>query len=40
VKLCDFGLARSITGVQTAAFIISGKQKELEAKTEDIKASS
>lgn len=25
VKLCDFGLARSITGVESASFIISGK---------------
>jgi mitogen-activated protein kinase 1/3 len=29
VKLCDFGLARSITGVESAAMILSGKlQKE------------
>lgn len=25
VKLCDFGLARSITGVESASLIISGK---------------
>ena len=37
VKLCDFGLARSITGVETAALIITGKQKE-EA-VDDVKAS-
>jgi mitogen-activated protein kinase 1/3 len=30
VKLCDFGLARSITGVESAAMIISSKHKEEE----------
>lgn len=25
VKLCDFGLARSITGVESAVMIITGK---------------
>jgi serine/threonine protein kinase len=35
VKLCDFGLARSITGVESAAMIISGKNK-----TDEIKSSS
>jgi mitogen-activated protein kinase 1/3 len=35
VKLCDFGLARSITGVESASLIISGKVKE-----EEIKSSS
>ena len=35
VKLCDFGLARSITGVESASLIISGKAKE-----EEIKSSS
>jgi mitogen-activated protein kinase 1/3 len=35
VKLCDFGLARSITGVESAALIISSKHKE-----EEIKSSS
>lgn len=35
VKLCDFGLARSITGVESAALIISPKYKD-----EDIKTSS
>jgi mitogen-activated protein kinase 1/3 len=32
VKLCDFGLARSITGVESASLIISGKMKEEEIK--------
>lgn len=32
VKLCDFGLARSITGVESAALIITGKMKEEEIK--------
>ena len=32
VELCDFGLARSITGVESASLIISGKQKEEEIK--------
>lgn len=36
VKLCDFGLARSITGVESAALIISGKYK----RDEEIKMSS
>jgi mitogen-activated protein kinase 1/3 len=35
VKLCDFGLARSITGVESASLIISGK-----AKSDEIKSSS
>lgn len=35
VKLCDFGLARSITGVESAAMIISSKYKD-----EEIKSSS
>ena len=35
VKLCDFGLARSITGVESASLIISGKSKN-----EEIKSSS
>jgi mitogen-activated protein kinase 1/3 len=30
VKLCDFGLARSIAGVESAAWIISGKKKALD----------
>jgi len=31
VKLCDFGLARSIAGVESAVMYISGKkQKEYE----------
>jgi len=38
VKLCDFGLARSITGVETTEMILSKKAKEDEAK--EIKASS
>ena len=38
VKLCDFGLARSVTGVQSASFLITGKQKKLE--DEEIKTSS
>jgi mitogen-activated protein kinase 1/3 len=38
VKLCDFGLARSITGVETTEMILSKKAKEEEAK--EIKASS
>jgi mitogen-activated protein kinase 1/3 len=38
VKLCDFGLARSITGVETSAMILSKKAKEEEEK--EIKASS
>ena len=36
VKLCDFGLARSITGVESAAMIITGKK----SRNEEIKASS
>lgn len=28
VKLCDFGLARSIAGVESAALLISGKRKD------------
>ena len=32
VKLCDFGLARSITGVESASLIITGKMKEEEIK--------
>jgi len=35
VKLCDFGLARSIAGVESAAMILSGKQK-----IDEIKSSS
>jgi mitogen-activated protein kinase 1/3 len=38
VKLCDFGLARSITGVETSDMILSKKAKEEEEK--EIKASS
>jgi len=30
VKLCDFGLARSIAGVESASWIISGKKKANE----------
>lgn len=32
VKLCDFGLARSITGVESASLIITGKMKDEEIK--------
>ena len=32
VKLCDFGLARSITGVESAAMILSSKAREEEIK--------
>lgn len=35
VKLCDFGLARSITGVESGAAFISRRSKD-----EDIKMSS
>lgn len=35
VKLCDFGLARSIAGVESAACIVSRKQS-----VDDIKSSS
>lgn len=35
VKVCDFGLARSTTGVETAQWIIEGKKKEKE-KTNEI----
>ena len=34
VKLCDYGLARSITGVESAEMIL--KKSELEEKTERI----
>jgi len=37
VKLCDFGLARSITGVETA-FILSSKLAKLDI--DEIKSSS
>jgi len=30
VKLCDFGLARSIAGVESSSYIISGKKKHNE----------
>ena len=30
VKLCDFGLARSVTGVESASLLLSGKQKKEE----------
>lgn len=29
IKVCDFGLARSTTGVETAQWIIEGKKKEI-----------
>ena len=32
VKLCDFGLARSVTGVESASLLLSGKQKKEEQK--------
>jgi mitogen-activated protein kinase 1/3 len=38
IKLCDFGLARSITGVESASLILSGKLKKNEQ--EEIKSSS
>ena len=28
IKVCDFGLARSTTGVESAAWIIEGKKKD------------
>jgi len=34
VKVCDFGLARSTTGVETAQWIIEGKKKSKEDNTE------
>jgi len=34
VKLCDFGLARSIAGVESASYIISGKKKRNEEEME------
>ena len=38
VKLCDFGLARSIAGVQSASWIISGKQKAKSEEEEKVGA--
>lgn len=34
IKICDFGLARSTVGVETAELIISGKKAESEKKKE------
>lgn len=34
MKLCDFGLARSIAGVESAAMILSQKYKDEENKNE------
>jgi mitogen-activated protein kinase 1/3 len=34
IKVCDFGLARSTTGVETAQWIIEGKAKEKDNQTE------
>jgi len=28
IKVCDFGLARSTTGVETSSWIIEGKKKD------------
>ena len=28
IKVCDFGLARSTTGVESSAWIIEGKKKD------------
>jgi mitogen-activated protein kinase 1/3 len=36
VKLCDYGLARSITGVETAEIIIKTEKQEQVRKTEDV----
>lgn len=38
VKLCDFGLARSITGVESASMILTGKDKidELKSSSDDL----
>ena len=37
VKLCDFGLARSIAGVESATWLVSNKKKKLdEAETKGI----
>ena len=38
IKLCDFGLARSVAGVESASLILSSKLKKNEQ--EEIKSSS
>lgn len=40
VKLCDFGLARSIAGVESASYIISGKKKQKEDMENETKVNA
>ena len=39
VKLCDYGLARSISGIDSAAMILSKAEKEAESMTDSSKGS-
>lgn len=40
VKLCDYGLARSISGIDSAAMILSKADKEEEEQSDSSKGSS